>query len=246
MDTAIVVDGTPASRPYRIAHYPVAMIDRIGLTDGRSVLVRPILPQDAEPLQAFVQRLSPGTRYRRFHMGVRELPAAVLRAFTELDYAQHLGLLAEVFDADERQTVIADARLIRRGAEPVADAAIVIADDWQGLGLGRHLIGKLLQSASRRGLAAVEADVVADNAPMLRLLARLGFSLRAQPDDARLVQARLELPAPQAPQGGANTGTSAPLALAANETRTRWPIASASKSQSTRLVSMLTPSSSFT
>jgi len=246
MDSEIVAAGAQASRRYRIAHYPVALIDRVTLGDGRSVLVRPVLPQDAEPLQAFVQRLSPGARYRRFHMGVRELPAAVLRAFTELDYAQHLGLLAEVFDADQRQTVVADARLIRRADGPVADAAIVVADDWQGLGLGRDLIGRLLRSASRSGLAAVEADVVAENAPMLRLLARLGFSLRARPDDPRLVQARIELDAVPGTQSGVNTGTSAPLALGANATRTRWPIASASKSQSTRLVSMLTPSSSFT
>jgi len=242
------MDATIARPTYRIARYPVALIDRLELADGRSVLVRPVLPQDAGALQEFVQRLSLASRYRRFHMGVRELPASLLREFTEVDYATHLGLLAEVFDADMGETVVADARLVRRGDAPVADAAVVVADDWQGLGLGAALIARLLDTAPRLGLAAVEADVVAENQPMLRLLARMGFSLRALPDDARVVQARLPLPAAQAAvaQSGVNTGTGVPPALGANASRTRWPISSASKSQSTRLVSTVTPSSSLT
>lgn len=89
------VGGATIEQPtYRIARYPVALIDRLHLADGRSVLVRPVLPQDAGALQEFVRRLSLASRYRRFHMGVRELPPAVLRAFTEVDYATHLGLVA--------------------------------------------------------------------------------------------------------------------------------------------------------
>lgn len=184
-----------AARPYRIAHYPVALIDRVGLADGRSVLVRPVLPQDAPALQAFVGSLSLASRYRRFHMGVRALPASMLRAFTELDYAEHLGLLAEVFDDRGAETVVADARLVRRDDEPVADAAIVVADGWQGAGLGSYLIRQLLRTAGANGLAAVEADVLAENQPMVRMLTRLGFSVRGRPDDARLLQARLALDA---------------------------------------------------
>lgn len=183
------------ARPYRIAHYPVALIDRVGLADGRSVLVRPVLPQDAPALQSFVQGLSPASRHRRFHMGVRALPDAMLRAFTELDYAEHLGLLAEVFDGRGGETVVADACLVQRDDEPVADAAIVVADGWQGVGLGSYLIRQLLRSAGDRGLRAVEADVLVENQPMARLLARLGFTLRTRRDDARLLQARLALDA---------------------------------------------------
>ncbi len=180
-----------AARRYQIAHYPVALIDRVRLADARSVTVRPVLPQDADALQAFVQRLSLASRRRRFHMGVRALPDEVLRAFTQLDYANHLGLLAEVFDDAQGQTIVADARFVQRPGEPVADLAIVVADDWQGIGLGNYLIAQLLHSARASGLAAVEADVIAENQPMLRMLARFGFRLGTRTGEPGMVHARL-------------------------------------------------------
>ncbi len=191
MNARIPQAAAQAAQRYQIARYPVALIDRVTLADARSVTVRPVLPQDADALQAFVQRLSPTSRHQRFHMGVQTLPETVLRAFTELDYANHLGLLAEVFDDAQGQTVVADARFVRRADEPVADLAIAVADDWQGVGLGSYLIAQMLRSARAGALEAVEADVVAANQTMLRMLARFGFRLRTRPDDPGVVHARL-------------------------------------------------------
>lgn len=186
-------DTTAPARRYQIAHYPVVLIDRLVLRDGRVTTVRPVLPQDAPQLQSFVEGLSDRSRYQRFHYGLRHLPVQVLREFTELDYREHLGLIAEVFSADGAQTVIADARLVRSAAGDEAELAIAVADDWQRLGLGARLLRRLLAAARCAGVARVSAELLADNAPMHTLLLRHGFRVAAHPQDARLLRAHVEI-----------------------------------------------------
>lgn len=187
-----------AAQRYSIARYPTAMIDRVRLADGRVVTVRPVLPQDAELTRDFVAGLSPDARYRRFHMGVGELPSAVLRHFTEIDYTGHLALLAGVVGDDGAEFQVADARYVL-DAEPAADGgqdadfALVVADDWQGAGLGSDLVRRMVRAARARGLARLHGEVLAGNEPMLRLLRGLGARLRGRIGDARLVDAWIDL-----------------------------------------------------
>jgi acetyltransferase len=188
------------SSTFRIHRYPAALIDRVMLANGRSVLVRPVLPQDGALHQRFVRELSPVSRYRRFHSAVSELPEATLDYLTQVDYASHLALLAETFDERDGEVQVAEARYVRRtdaDEAHVADFALAVADRWQGLGLGRRMLAALVDSARRAGVRRLEGSVLADNEPMCVLLRRNGWKLRIDPDDGRLLVARLELvPAP--------------------------------------------------
>jgi acetyltransferase len=189
--------ATPdTSAVYRIHRYPVALIDRVELADGRSVLVRPVLPQDGELQQAFVRSLSPASRYRRFHSPLSELAAGTLDFLTQVDYASHLALLAETFDERGREVQVAEARYVRSDRfedEPIAEFAIAVADGWQGAGLGRYLLGVLAGRARAHGLRRLQGTVLADNQPMRALIRSIGWRLRADPADARLVVASIDL-----------------------------------------------------
>lgn len=190
------------SSTFRIHRYPAALIDRVTLVDGRSVLVRPVLPQDGALHQRFVRELSPVSRYRRFHSAVSELPEATLDYLTQVDYASHLALLAETFDERDGEVQVAEARYVRRtdaDEAHVADFALAVADRWQGLGLGRRMLAALVDSARRAGVRRLEGSVLADNEPMCVLLRRNGWKLRIDPDDGRLLVARLELAPVPAP-----------------------------------------------
>ena len=59
------------------------------------------------------------------------------------------------------------------GAKAVAN--VVIADAFQGKGLGSILLGQLAQSANKEGVALFEAPVAPDNSAMIDLLHELGF-----------------------------------------------------------------------
>jgi len=194
------------SSTFRIHRYPAALIDRVMLADGRSVLVRPVLPQDGALHQRFVRELSPASRYRRFHSAVSELPEATLDYLTQVDYASHLALLAETFGERGEEVQVAEARYVRRtdaDEAHVADFALAVADRWQGLGLGSRMLAALVDSARSAGVRRLEGSVLADNEPMCVLLRRHGWKLRIDADDGRLLVASLELapmsvPAPAA------------------------------------------------
>jgi GNAT superfamily N-acetyltransferase len=52
---------------------------------------------------------------------------------------------------------------------------VAVTDEWQGLGIARHLLEALIRTASERGLERIEGYILASNAGMLRLAGRLGF-----------------------------------------------------------------------
>lgn len=173
--------------------YPTELIDEVRLRDGRSVLVRPVLPPDASMHRAFVRSMSATTRRNRFHAGVADLPDPVLRYLTEVDHVDHLALVGEVEDATGAR-LVAEARWVRREDEPgTADFAIAIADDFQLSGLGNMLLDILQRSAVARGIDRLCGHVLRNNVRMSRWLEARGWRMRQDPDDPGVVCAELPL-----------------------------------------------------
>ena len=63
----------------------------------------------------------------------------------------------------------------------------------KGQGLAAFLLHRLAAQAGRQGYRAVYAEILADNAAMIRLAEKLGFKTAPHPEDAQLVTARLTL-----------------------------------------------------
>lgn len=179
--------------PFAIHRYPTQWIEPIVVADGRTVLVRPVLPQDAELQRAFVRSLSPASRMRRFHGPVNDLPEATARYMTEVDFETHVALLGAVFRRGT-EIQVAEARWVRREDEPeVADFAIAVADDWQRLGIATRMMDKLVASAEDANVQRLSGDILADNVPMRRWLQRGGWRIRRDWSDASILTAELDL-----------------------------------------------------
>ncbi len=157
------------------------------LPDGTRVVLRHIRPGDAAELQRAFERLSPGSRYRRFFGGVAHLSEAALRYLTEVDGHDHVAIVAATESPDlKSEQGLGVARFVRLAEEPsVAEAAVTVVDDVQRHGLGRLLATTLALAALERGVTRFRAEVLADNAPMLALMRDLGASpLPAVPSGA--------------------------------------------------------------
>ena len=166
---------------YQIHRYPAELIDVVWLPGGRRVVIRPVLPQDQELTTAFFADLPAPARYDRFMSPMRHLPPDLVKRFTTIDYADHLALVAEVFE-DGRETVVAEARYVR-GADPsVAEFAVSVADQWQGEGLASRLLGKLLCRAATAGVQRMVGETLATNDKMLHLARKAGFTVTRSPD----------------------------------------------------------------
>ncbi len=144
--------------------------DRVRLRDGSSVEVRPIQPEDREYLRSGFERLSNRSRYLRFQTPLPRLSEQQLSYLTDVDHHDHEALVA--IDPKQEEG-IGVARFVRVG-DDVAECAIVVADDWQGRGLGTVLLDRLAERAREEDIARFTALVLAENADALRLLERLG------------------------------------------------------------------------
>lgn len=172
---------------------PTELIDVWTLPGGARVVVRPVLPQDAELEQALVRGLSPASRYQRFLAPVRELPPAWLARLTQLDFSRHVALIAETFDGG-RSEPVAEARYVVDDSDPrQAEFAIVVADAWRRRGIARRLLAMLGCHARAVGVGRLVGETLADNRAMIDLARTLGYRAGPQPGDARLVRLSLEL-----------------------------------------------------
>ena len=166
------------SRPDRLFFHrspPAARGKTVVLRDGSAVLIRQVRRADAPLLADGFGRLSDASRQLRFLGKKKELSAAELRYFTEVDHHDHEALGA-LDRADGRGVGV--ARYVRDAEDPqAAEIAVTIVDDWQGRGLGTELLARLSDRARSEGICRFTALVSADNIAMARLLQNMGAEL---------------------------------------------------------------------
>jgi acetyltransferase len=172
---------------------PSKLETTLTLRDGRRVRVRSIRPADASMDRTFFAGLSQHSRYMRFMQHLAELTPRLVQQFTNIDDTREMALVA-LDDASGDETIVGIARYVAETEQAEsAEFAIVLADDWQGHGLGRALMEMLIDGARRRGLLRLAGSILAVNTPMHALAAALGFAMHVDPDDARHLIATLEL-----------------------------------------------------
>ena len=177
---------------YTIHRYPAEWIDRWTMHDGSIATVRPILPQDAPLEAALVEGLSSESRYARFLVGGGRLSDEMLAAYTQIDYVNHMALVVSVARPDGTgEDLIADGRFVVE--DGVAEFAILVADAWQGKGVGRRLFATLVRAARVAGAREVFGEVLSINRRMIALARDAGFRVANVPGDATVCTVRLPL-----------------------------------------------------
>jgi len=101
--------------------------------------------------------------------------------------------LAATVMLEEREALIGVARYVLDAGGESCEFALVVADAWQGRGIGRRLMEKLIAVARERGLKRIYGEVLATNRAMLELARKLGFEIGRHPDDATVTRVALQL-----------------------------------------------------
>lgn len=164
----------------------------IALRDGRTVRVRALARADEEALLQAFDRLGADARYMRFMHAVREANVPRLRQVLDSFPEKGLAIAATVPAADGID-IVGSASFVVGARGDDCEFAVTVADGWAGAGLGRALLAALVGAARRRGLREMVGFVLAENAPMLRLAARLGFAVKRDSDDFSQCICRLDL-----------------------------------------------------
>ncbi|MGW3106270.1 bifunctional acetate--CoA ligase family protein/GNAT family N-acetyltransferase [Streptomyces sp. NPDC001100] len=153
-------------------------LERPGLVrTGRSTFVRPVRPEDADRLVAFVGGLSRATLAYRSLGPVVRARDDVIRRGAHVDYLNELALVA--LAGDEIAGLV---RYVRDPEEPEhAEVTFTIRDDHQSEGFGRLLLEHIAAAARTRGIRVLEADVLADNTRMINVFLGSGFRVEFGP-----------------------------------------------------------------
>ena len=147
--------------------------DSIVLADGRRLAVRPITPASKPLIVAAMTRLSPESIRRRFFAPRRELSELEIHRLTAMDGWNQYALGACARGTDGMFEGIAVARFARTSADSrTAEMAITVVDAFQGRGIGKALVARLVDAASARGIRTLQAIVLPDNAAIIGLLQR--------------------------------------------------------------------------
>ncbi|MFT7837207.1 GNAT family N-acetyltransferase [Saccharothrix sp. BKS2] len=161
--------------------YPRSWEADVVLSDGGTVHLRPITPDDAERLLAFHGRLSERTRYFRYFGPYPRMPKRDLDRFSTVDHSDRVALAAFLGD-----DVVAVGRYDRLGGGSSAEVAFVVEDTHQGRGLGSILLEHLAAAARERGLSRFTAEVLAENGQMVRVFRDAGYSVSRAFDEGAL------------------------------------------------------------
>jgi acetyl coenzyme A synthetase (ADP forming)-like protein len=145
------------------------------LPEGTTLRLRATTREDAPGLLALVERLSPESRYFRFH-GLPPVGPRLVEPFLDPDWDER-GALVGTLASDEGQRIVALgtwSRLRDRGA---AEAAFAVDDEFQGHGIGTRLVEQLAELAAEAGIERFVAEVLPANLSMLRVFEHVGFAV---------------------------------------------------------------------
>ena len=202
-DGIIAVDARIVVRPavtstkrydhMAIHPYPTELESAWQLPDGTNVTIRPIRPEDAAIEQVFVKKLSPESKYFRFMHGLDQLSPMMLARLTQIDYDREMALIAVINEGKSDARIISVARYAINPDRHSCEFALTVGDDYQGKGIGRYLMKRLMTVAKDRGIEVIEGEVLGNNFKMLKLMERLNFRIVHDEPAAEVVHVRRHL-----------------------------------------------------
>ncbi len=172
----------PAIRPY-----PSQYVAGWKTKSGAAVLIRPIRPEDEPLIAKFHESLSERSVYLRYLQTMKLSQRVAHERLVRIcfnDYDRELALVAEMPDAGGGARIIGVGRLRKLHGTRDAEFAVLVSDEYQRDGLGTELVRRLIDVARQEGIARILGDVLKDNAVMLRVCQKLGFSLKGEPEDS--------------------------------------------------------------
>ena len=160
------------------------------LRDGRPVEIRALRPEDETEFVAAVGRISGPSLYRRFFAVRREFSDKERAFFVNVDFINHVALVVVVVE-NGRAAIVGSGRyvVVRPGT---AELAFAVVDDFQGQGMGTLLLRHLVLIARAAGLKSLIAEVLPENAAMLKVLKSSGLGVTTKRQDG-VVHVALEI-----------------------------------------------------
>ena len=171
------------------------------LKDGTAVTVRAIRPGDAGALLEAFKSLDRESVYRRFFSPKKELSPAELDQLTDVDFSQVVALVV-MTESSEGENLIGGGRYaVEDPASSAAEIAFMTGGSHRGLGIASLILKHLVLIGREAGISRFEAEVLAENQPMLAVFRRSGLPMKLRRDGST-IHVTLSLASEKEPQHG--------------------------------------------
>ena len=186
-DARIVIDPSKVFTKFEphqhliVTPYPTKYETMWRLRDGRTVILRPIKPED-EPLwlEMFQNFSEESIRYRFFQV-LKDTPHETRVRYCNIDYDREIAIVAELTE-EGRKRILGVARVSIEPDGRTGEIAFIVADPWQGLGLGTKLVDYVLEICADMKLETIYAIMLADNYRAMGLMKKMGFAVKYMDD----------------------------------------------------------------
>jgi len=160
--------------------YPEDLETVMTTKSGAELVVRAIMPTDEEMLSDMFYDLSDQTIINRFFSMLKSMPHRKLQTLCCIDYVSELSLVA-VSGVAPKQKIVGLGSYYVSPATQRAEIAFLVADAWQGQGIGTYLMQMLVKVAKSKNLKGLTAEVLRDNVAMIALMHKSGVPAKSTP-----------------------------------------------------------------
>lgn len=176
VDKQEVFERLEPHQHFVISPYPKKYETTWILKDGRSVLLRPIKPED-EPLweEMFESFSDESIRYRFFQV-LKETSHETRVRYCNIDYDREIAIVPEI-NENGRRKILGVARVSLEPGGKTGEIAFIVVDQYQGAGLGTKVVDHVLEICKDMGVEKVYAIMLPDNFRALNLMKKMGFTI---------------------------------------------------------------------
>ncbi|UCH70868.1 MAG: GNAT family N-acetyltransferase, partial [Candidatus Bathyarchaeota archaeon] len=183
LDARIVIDKECVFAKFEphehlvISPYPKKYETLWKLRDGRTIFLRPIKPED-EPLwlEMFQHFSEQSIRYRFFRL-IKDTPHEVRVRYCNIDYDREIAIVAELTE-DGRRKILGVVRVPIEPDKTTGEIAVIVADPWQGLGLGAKMVDYMIEICKDKKLQTIYGFMLSDNTRAIDLFEKMGFTIK--------------------------------------------------------------------
>jgi len=164
-----------------ISPYPEKYQSLWKLRDGRTVILRPIKPEDEPLWLEMFHNFSEESVHFRVFQTIIDPPHEYSVRYCNIDYDRELAIVAEI-EEDGKRKMLGVVRLNISPSEKTGEISFIVTDTMQGQGLGSKMVDYMIEISKDKKLEIINAIMLPDNYKAIKLLGEMGFTIESMDD----------------------------------------------------------------
>jgi acyl-CoA hydrolase/GNAT superfamily N-acetyltransferase len=182
----------PRSLHGRLALYPEKYETTTTLKNGKSILIRPVMPSDERMIQELHYSLDRDDIYYRFFSSAKDFRRSRIRPLLIIDYNTNM-ILSCVHTEGSKEEIIASGGFFKTKDPSEVEMAFVVRKDWRGNGISKILLDLLIIIARELNYSFFSAQVLKENIAMIHIFDTCGYELKSKTYEADVVKYILDI-----------------------------------------------------